>query len=336
MSSPENLPVQKTEVDEKLLLPLVVILGPSAVGKTEIALELAERFNGEIISADSRLFYRGMDIGTAKPSVQDRKRVKHHLIDVAAPDETWSLALFQHAAQQAIQGSYSRQHLPFLVGGTGQFVRSILEGWKIPPAHPDPRLRQVLEQWASQLGTAELHRKLSLLDPKAASVIDPSNARRTMRALEVILTTGKRFSDQRTSGDKRYETLQLGLMRPRPELYQRVDERITSMIESGFIDEVRWLLEAGYSPELPTMSAIGYGEIIAYLQGKITLDEAIRLMKRRTRIFIRRQANWFKENDPDIRWFRVGKNTRTELEGLIIEWLRSINQTILIPKIPEA
>jgi tRNA dimethylallyltransferase len=322
----------QAEGGESLLIPLVVILGPTAVGKTEISLELAERFHGEIVSADSRLFYRGMDIGTAKPSVEDRRRVPHHLIDVADPDEIWSLALFQVAANQAIQDIYHRQDLPFLVGGTGQFVRAILEGWKIPSTHPNPRLRQVLEEWAEQVGRNELHRKLSLVDPEAARSIDPSNVRRTIRALEVILTTGKRFSEQRSSGSKGYQILSLGLMRSRQELYQRLDKRITNMLEAGFIDEVQRLLEAGYSPELPTMSAIGYGEIVAYLQNRISLNEAIISMKRRTRIFVRRQANWFKENDPQIHWYNPGENTLEEMEMLIIEWLKSIKRCRFIPE----
>ena len=306
-------------------IPLVVIIGPTAVGKTEIALELADNFEGEIVSADSRLFYRGMNIGTAKPTSQERLRVPHHLIDVAEPDETWSLALFQAEANRVIQKIYGRHHLPFLVGGTGQFVRAIIEGWKIPPAQPNTRLRTLLNHWGEQVGADELHTKLFTLDPEAANSIDPSNVRRTVRALEVILTTGKRYSEQRTSGHKFYQPLQLGLNRPRAELYQRIDDRIRKMLDAGFIDEVQRILDAGYSPELPTLSAIGYGEVVAYLQGKISLDEAIVMMKRRTREFVRRQANWFKENDPEIHWFRVGEDTVHEMGNLITDWLISIH-----------
>ncbi len=328
MSLPDTPPSDAAHVDRSNKLPLVVILGPTAVGKTEIAIQLAEQFNGEIISADSRLFYRRMDIGTAKPTAEDRRRVPHHLIDVADPDETWSLALFQAAAHRAIFDTYQRQHLPFLVGGTGQFIRAVIEGWKIPPARPQPHLRQVLDRWAEQVGAEELHAKLALLDPEAALHIDPSNLRRTVRALEVILITGRRFSEQRSSGNGQYLTLLLGLTRTRPELYQRVDERITNMLESGFVAEVQQLLDAGYSPHLPTMSAIGYAEVIAYLHGDITMDEAVVLMKRRTREFVRRQANWFKADDPHIHWFQVGENTIDEMEKLIKGWLRSINWPI--------
>ena len=311
--------------DQTFKIPLVVILGPTAVGKTEIAIQLAERFEGEIVSADSRLFYRGMDIGTAKPTIGERSLVPHHLIDVADPDEIWNLALFQLEANKAIHKIYENHHLPFLVGGTGQFVRSIIEGWKIPSVEPNPRLREVLNRWSNRVGPAELHSKLSALDPQAANSIDPTNVRRTVRALEVILSTGKRFSDQKSSGFRLYDPLLLGLTLPRAELYQRIDDRITRMINSGFIDEVRRLLDLGYSPDLPTLSAIGYGEIVAYIQGKITLDEAIVLMKRRTRTFVRRQANWFKENDPDIHWFQMTRDTLGEIEKLIENWLTTVN-----------
>lgn len=309
-------------VDPKI--PLVVILGPTAVGKTEVAIKLAEKLNGEIVSADSRLFYRGMDIGTAKPTVDERLRVPHHLIDMADPDEIWSLALFQLEANNAIRTIVADHHLPIMVGGTGQFLRAVIEGWKIPSAAPDPRLRIVLTDWAETIGPVALHSNLVVLDPVAASSIDPTNVRRTVRALEVILSTGRRFSDQRQRGHTLYNPLLLGLTRPRPELYQRIDERISEMIASGFIEEVKRLLDLGYSPDLPTLSAIGYGEMVAYIQGKTTLDEAILLIKRKTRVFVRRQANWFKENDPDIHWFQVKDDTLEELVKLVEDWLASI------------
>ncbi len=311
-------------------IPLVVIIGPTGVGKTEDAIELAERFNGEIVSADSRLFYRGMDIGTAKPTEEERRRVPHHVIDVAEPDETWSLALFQAEANQAIRRIYEQHHLPFLVGGTGQFVRAITEGWRIPASQPNQQLRSILNRWGETIGVDELHARLATMDPQAARSIDPSNVRRTVRALEVILTTGKRFSEQRQSGLGLYQCLRIGLTRPRTELYQRIDDRITKMVDSGLVEEVRRLLEAGYSANLATMSAIGYGEMVEYISGKITLDEAIVRMKRRTREFVRRQANWFKENDPQIQWFRVNDQTVLDIERTITNWLISISWEIKV------
>jgi tRNA dimethylallyltransferase len=297
--------------------PLVVILGPTAVGKTKIAIQLAECLSGEIVSADSRLFYRGMDIGTAKPPLDERQRVPHHLIDITEPDDVISLALFQRLARQAIAEIHSRRRLPFLVGGTGQYIRAVVQAWEVPPARPNPMLRSALESWAGQIGMQSLHGRLAVLDPQAAAGIDPRNLRRTVRALEVILSTGRRFSEQRRSGSSPYKVLMLGLARPRSELYARIDARIQAMLEGGLIGEVQALLERGYSPELPTLSAIGYQEVIAYLQGNITLEEAQIKMKRATRIFVRRQSNWFKPGDPAIRWFQVGSNTLEDLDDTI-------------------
>lgn len=297
--------------------PLVVVIGPTAVGKTEISLQLAERLGGEIVSADSRLFYRGMDIGTAKPTPEEQRRVAHHLIDVADPDQTWSLSVFQQAAGEAIAGIHARGRLPFLVGGTGQYVLAVMQGWEIPPQAPDHSLRAALERWAAEVGADGLHRRLAVLDPIAAAQIQASNVRRTIRALEVILHTGRRFSAQRRRAASPYSLLVVGIKRPRAELYRRVDERIDAMIAAGFLDEVRGLLAKGYSPELPTLSAIGYREMVAVLRGEMTLDEAVAQMKRLTRRFIRHQANWFNEKDPAIHWFEASPETVDQVESLI-------------------
>jgi tRNA dimethylallyltransferase len=301
--------------------PLIVIVGPTAVGKTEISIQLAERLDGEIVSADSRLLYRGMDIGTAKPSPQERSRVPHHLIDVADPDEVWSLSVYQQAAYRVISEIHARHRLPLLVGGTGQYVRAVVEGWTVPKVKPQPHLRQVLESWAEEISPQGLHDRLAVLDPKSAQKIDYRNLRRTIRALEVILRTGRLFSAQRRQQEPPYLTCQVGLTRPRDELYARVDERIDTMLETGLVSEVKELLDQGYSPDLPTLSAIGYREVISYLRGEITLEQAVTLMKRHTRQFVRRQANWFKEDDPDIHWFRVEPHTFDEMERSIRAWL---------------
>jgi tRNA dimethylallyltransferase len=291
--------------------PLILLIGPTAVGKTELAIQLAERLDGEIVSADSRLFYRGMDIGTAKPTAEERARIPHHLIDVADPDETWSLAVFQQKATEIIAGIQAHNKLPLLVGGTGQYVRAVTEGWTPPEVKPDKRLRDELERLAlskvegikDAKGADWLHTKLYQLDPAAAEKIDARNVRRTIRALEVILTTGKRFSQQRGQIESPYDLLTIGLKRPRAELYQRIDERIEAMFAAGFLDEVQKLLNEGYSPDLPSMSAIGYREGVRVVKGQISAEQAKVEMRRATRIFVRRQANWFKENDPDIHWF---------------------------------
>ncbi|HXD10065.1 MAG TPA: tRNA (adenosine(37)-N6)-dimethylallyltransferase MiaA [Anaerolineales bacterium] len=297
--------------------PLILIVGPTAVGKTEIAIELAERLNGEIVSADSRLFYRGMDIGTAKPSRAEQARMPHHLIDIANPDEILSLAVFQQKARDAISDIHIRNKLPFLVGGTGQYIRAVTEGWTPPEVQPDEHLRDELTKQKEENGIYWLHERLRALDPESAKKIDARNFRRTIRALEVILTTGKKFSEQRGQSDSLYRLVTMGLTRPRAELYARVDARIDTMFANGFLDEAKSLLESGYSPSLPTMSAIGYRECVQVLEGKITLEEAKQAIRRATRVFVRRQANWFKESDPNIAWFKVEEGVIDEIENTI-------------------
>lgn len=282
--------------------PLLALVGPTAVGKTEVAIALAEQVAGEIVSADSRLLYRGMDIGTAKPSREQRSRVVHHLIDVADPDETWSLALFQREAGKAIAAIHTRGKLPILVGGTGQYMRAILEGWSPPELAAQPSLRGALESWANEIGKDGLHTRLARLDPEAAANIDARNLRRTLRALEVILTSGQKFSVQRRRKETPYRVLQIGLRLPRPELYRRIDARIERMLAAGWLDEVKTLLAKGYGTDLPSMSAIGYAQLSKHLLGRLTMDEAITDLKRATRLFVRRQSNWFKPSDPNILW----------------------------------
>jgi tRNA dimethylallyltransferase len=301
---------------------LILLIGPTAVGKTEIAIQLAERINGEIVSADSRLFYRGMDIGTAKPTREEQLLVPHHLIDIANPDEILSLAVFQKMATEAIADIHSRGKFPLLVGGTGQYVRAVTEGWSPPEVKPDERLRNELEKLKNEKGKDFLYEKLKSLDPEAAEKIDSRNVRRTIRALEVILTTGKKFSEQRGQGESPYHLITIGLTRPRLELYARIDERIESMFENGLLDEVKGLLAKGYSPNLPTMTAIGYRECVSVIEGKVSVDQAKVAMRRATRIFVRRQSNWFKESDPNIRWLYAGE------ENIVEKIIASIRQTI--------
>ncbi len=286
-------------------IPITVIVGPTAAGKTAFAIGLAQLLNAEIVSADSRYFYRGMDIGTAKPTADEMRGIPHHLIDVAEPDETWSLAQFQQAADEAIRDIHQRGKTVLVVGGTGQYIRAVLEGWSPPVMAPDPKMRTALEAWATEIGAQELHRKLAWLDPQAAGKIDYQNVRRTIRAFEVIFSSGKLFSAQRSQLETPYQALVIGLNRPRTELYQRIDRRVDAMFANGFVAEVEALLARGFGPELPSMSAIGYREVAAFLRGEIPLDEAIRLIKRNTRNYVRRQANWFKPSDPRIHWFTI-------------------------------
>jgi tRNA dimethylallyltransferase len=302
-------------------LPLILIVGPTAVGKTEIAIQLADRLNGEIVSADSRLFYRGMDIGTAKPTRAEQIRVPHHLIDIADPDEILSLAVFQQKARQAIDDIHTRSKIPILVGGTGQYIRAVTEGWSPPEVKADERLRSELEKLKDAKGSEWLHDKLRNLDPAAAEKIDARNYRRTIRALEVILTTGRRFSEQRGQSESAYQLITIGLTRPRAELYERVDQRIEAMFANGFVDEVKSLLAQGYSPTLPTLSAIGYRECIRVVHGELSEEQAKVEIRRATRVFVRRQANWFKESNPDIKWFKVTDRVVEEFEAYIRKFL---------------
>ncbi|HCB00948.1 MAG TPA: tRNA (adenosine(37)-N6)-dimethylallyltransferase MiaA [Anaerolineae bacterium] len=297
--------------------PLILIVGATAVGKTELAIKLAEKFaqRGEIISADSRLFYKGMDVGTAKPSKEELNRVPHHLIDIVNPDETLSLAVFQQKAKDIISDIHKQNKLPFLVGGTGQYVRAVTEGWTPPEVTPNEELRSVLEKLKEERGKEWLYAKLKALDSEAAEKIDLRNYRRTIRALEVIFTTGRKFSEQRSKGKSPYHLISIGLTRPREELYKRVDERIESMFANGLLDEVKGLLDKGYSPTLPSMSAIGYRECVGVIKGQMSIEQAKVEMRRITRIFVRRQSNWFKESDESIKWFHP--NAEIEIEGYI-------------------
>ena len=283
-------------------IPVIFIVGPTASGKTDAAIRLAKRVDGEIVSADSRYLYRGMDIGTAKPTMEERQGIPHYLIDVADPDETWSLSVFRKAADDAVRDIYSRGKTPIIVGGTGQYFRAILEGWTIPEGEPNHRLREALEAWGNEIGAQSLHQKLARLDPEAAGKIDWQNMRRTVRALEVIFTSGQKFSAQRRTSESPYEAKIYGMKRDRAELYERIDRRVDLMIANGLVEETAALLAKGYSEDLPSMSAIGYKEICDYLHGRIGLDEAAQLIKFRTHNYVRRQANWFKPTDPAIEW----------------------------------
>jgi tRNA dimethylallyltransferase len=249
--------------------------------------------------------------------------VPHHLIDIVNPDETLSLAVFQQMAKDIIADIHGRGKLPFLVGGTGQYVRAVTEGWTPPEVTPSPRMRDVLEKMKEERGHEWLYEKLKMLDPEAAEKIDGRNFRRTIRALEVIFTTGRKFSEQRGQGDSPYHLITIGLTRPREELYRRVDERIDAMFANGFVDEVKGLLAQGYSPSLPSMSAIGYRECVGVVQGQMSVEQAKVEMRRITRVFVRRQGNWFKESDPQIKWFNPAQIEIEDVEGFIRNALKN-------------
>jgi tRNA dimethylallyltransferase len=293
---------------------LVAIIGPTGVGKTRLVIQLAQKFNGEIINADSRQIYRFMDIGTAKPTKEEQALVPHHLIDIVNPDEDFSLATYQQLAYKAISDIQGRGKLPFLVGGTGQYVWAVLEGWLVPKVPPDIEFRRNLEQKAKS-NASELYQELNRLDPVAAEKIDPQNVRRVIRALEV--NRQKPFSQSKGKVTPPFESSIIGLTMERKKLYQHVDARVDEMIRQGFIDEVKKLIEMGYSLTLPAMSSIGYREIGQYVHGKMTLEEAVYKIKTGTHRFIRHQYAWFRLKDERIRWFDAREMSEGEIEDVV-------------------
>jgi len=302
---------------------LVAIVGPTASGKSRLALHLAQIFNGEIVSADSRQVYRHMDIGTAKPNPEELSLVPHHLIDIVNPDEIFNLAQYQVLAYEAIEDIQRRHKLPFLVGGSGLYVWAVLEGWKIPRVPPDSEFRHRLEEKAASTGTEELYRDLIRLDPEAARKIDPRNARRLIRALEVYGRAGASLS--RPARKKKvppYSTMIIGLTADRTELYRGIDQRVDGMIECGLVAEVEKLLNMGYDFNLPAMSGIGYRQAGLFLRGELPLETAIQQIKFETHRFVRHQYSWFRLSDERIHWFDVSKQINLEIEAILSEYMR--------------
>ena len=307
--------------EDTRLPPLVVIVGPTAVGKTDLSVHLAQAVSGEVVSADSRQVYRGMDIGTAKATREEQGRAPHHLIDVVDPDQTLGLAQFQELATAAIADITARGRVPFLVGGTGQYVMAVVEGWKVPRVPPDEVLRRELYRQAEEEGAGALHTRLRALDPDAAGRIDARNVRRVVRALEVCLLTGEPISEQQGKSPPPYRILILGLSLPRAELYRRIDDRVERMIDARLEDEVRGLVAAGYGFDLPAMSGVGYGQFEPYLAGEATLDNVVSEIKRATRRFVRHQANWFRPGDERIHWLEADGNPHQAALALLRPFL---------------
>lgn len=291
------------------LQPLIVILGATAVGKTGLAIRLAQALGGEIVGADSRQVYREMDIGTAKPTPEQRRAAPHHLIDIVNPDEDLSLAQYQRLAYAAIDDIHGRGRLPLLVGGTGQYITAVLEGWSIPEVPPNPALRAELEAYAAEHGLEALYARLLALDPQAASFVDARNPRRVVRALEVCIETGRPFSEQRAKHPPPYRVRVYGLTMEREALYARADARVLEMMAEGFLDEVRRLLAKGYAHTLPSMSGLGYRELAAHLLDGMPLDEAVTATQNATHDFIRRQYTWFRGHDHAIMWHNGNETT---------------------------
>jgi len=301
---------------------LLAIVGATATGKSGLAIRLAERVGGEILNADSRLVYRRMDIGTAKPSPADRVRVPHHVIDVVDPDQPFSLATYLDLARSALASIWRRQRLPLLVGGTGQYVWALLEGWSVPRVAPAPALRAELEaQAATPEGRRALVAELAAVDPAAAQAVDVANPRRLVRALEVLRLTGQP-PIARAKHSPEFDSLILGLWCERAELYRRINARVEAMMAAGFVEEVRSLIDAGYGCELPSMTSIGYRQICAYLRGELTLEDATTRIETETHRLARMQHNWFRRSDPRIRWLDVSAgDIFGEALALVQDWL---------------
>ena len=300
---------------------MIVIVGPTAVGKTTSAISLAELIGGEIVSADSRLLYVGMNIGTAKPSYREMQCVPHHLIDVTTPDKPWSLAQYKIAANNVISDIQQRRNIPVLVGGTGQYVRAIVEGWNIPPIPEDNKIRDELVAYAERHGSMILHEKLMRLDHEAAESIDPRNIRRIIRALEVCITTGKTFSQLRTKTKPNYDIYMIGLTMDRTELYKRIDTRIDKMFAIGWVEEVRGLVDKGYTQDMSSMSALGYRDVVSHIHGEIDIAETKRRIRKASRRLVRRQASWFSTDDVSINWYEMRQFSITQLHTNVTNWI---------------
>lgn len=313
--------------DDESERPMLVITGLTAIGKTSASLIVAEKLDGEIISCDSMKVYKFMDIGTAKPSAEARKRIPHHVIDVVAPDEPYNVAMFLHDAERAAREIRARGKLPIVVGGTALYLSAFLEDYDLPIAPPCEELRKQLRKEAEELGTSALHERLKLIDPIAAAKIHPNDLVRIMRALEVYELTGKPIShywltDRRSeNATLRRDAIVIGLTASKEWVRRKIDERAIWMLEAGLLDEIRWLLDAGYSPSLKPMRALGYREYTPVVLGQKRLEDALEEFKRNSYKFEKRQRTWFKKRRY-IRWLNVeGMSTEEVAANIVREYL---------------
>jgi tRNA dimethylallyltransferase len=298
-----------------------VITGPTAVGKSALALALAEEIDAEIISADSRQIYRFMDIGTAKPTLEERRRVPHHLVDFVDPGHVYSVAEFQDDAERALAEVERRGKVALLVGGSVHYLQAVVDRLEVPRVPPQPDLRRELETFAATYGAEALHRRLQECDPAAAAAISASNVRRVVRALEVFLVTGRPFSQVGRRRRESRPALLLALTADRSELYTRIDRRVDDMIARGWLDEVQRLLDMGYSLTLPSMTSSGYRELAAHLRGELSLVEAVARTKFSTHAFARRQYVWLRK-DPRLEWFAIGPQLLDHVRRRVEAYLR--------------
>lgn len=301
--------------------PLIILTGPTAVGKTEISLLFAKAIGGEIISADSIQVYKYMDIGSAKITKEEMQRIPHFLIDELYPDEEFNVVIFQKKAKEYIEQIYQRGHIPVIVGGTGFYIQAVLYGIDFEETAADKSYREELEKFATENGVEALHNKLKEVDGKAAEEIHANNKKRVIRALEYYKQTGCRISEHNEEQRKKsspYQFVYFVLNQDREILYQRINERVDKMMERGLLKEVEGLLEMGYQRKLVSMQGIGYKEIVAYLEREISLEEAVDRIKKETRHFAKRQITWFKR-ESEVTWIEMGKYLKKEdiLEDLL-------------------
>ncbi len=311
----------KGDMSEGRSSPLIAIVGPTGVGKTRLAVALGRELEGEIISADSRQIYQGMDIGTDKPAEEERKLVPHHLIDIIAPDQEFTLAQYQERAYRAIEDVLSRNKVPFLVGGTGLYIRAILQGFLIPRVKPNLPLRRELLQQAEREGAQALHAQLQEVDPEAGASIDPRNVRRVIRALEVYNELKEPISHLQRRKPTPHRTLKIGLTMAREELYRRIDQRVDGMVERGLLAEVQSLVAERYGYDLPAMSGLGYRQLGMYQRGEVDLPTAISQIKSETHRFVRQQYKWFRLDDETIHWFDMGDEPYEKIKGSVVAFL---------------
>jgi tRNA dimethylallyltransferase len=301
---------------------LLGIVGPTGIGKSHMGIQLAQTLGGEIVNADSRQVYRFLDIGTAKPTPQERAMVPHHVIDVVSPNENFSLAQYQQLAVQAIEDIQRRGKLPIVIGGSGQYVWAVLEGWGIPRVAPNPEFRQEMEERADKGEGGQLHEELREVDPEAAERIDPRNVRRTIRALEVFNETETPYSQLQRKEAPPSEIFIIGLTADRDELYRRIDLRVDWMIEQGLVDEVKNLVSRGFDFNMPALSSIGYRQIWHYLHDELTLPGAVQQIKFETHRFARQQYTWFRLEDTRIHWFDIQRTADAQIMGPLNRFLR--------------
>ncbi len=301
-------------------IPLLVILGPTAVGKSEIAISLAKKIKGEIISADSMQFYRGMNLGTAKPSADEQKVVPHHLIDLLKPDVPFNVFDYAKEAEKIIKEIHQRKKVPILVGGSGLYIRAVVDGLFENPKI-DSEKKSIAKEKLRNKSTDFLYQELKKIDQKASQKIHPNDRRRIKRALEVFYTTGIPISVlQKKKPSRAFQTLLIGISRERKELYQRINKRVEAIFAQGFVDEVKALLENGYTENLNSMQAIGYKETVVYLNNERSLTETIELIKKNTRRFAKRQLSWFRQ-DKRIKWITFDNEESSQDVAVKIETL---------------